>query len=101
MVGLLKFQLYRAAALAGIILLSAGVACWAQTPEEVFANASASHPMSAWIAVPIGIGVLIAIIALCAKFVRNDPCADAAMRGEAGDRPITPIPDGTGHIHFH
>ena len=101
MVGLLKFQLSRAILLAGAILLGAVAACWATTPDQVFASAAASHPMSAWIAVPAAIIGLIIAIVLCAKFVRNNPEIEAQMRAEAGDKPITPVPGADGHIHFH
>ena len=101
MVGLLKFQLHRAILLAGALLLAASAACWAKTPAQVFASAASSHPMSAWIAVPAAIIGLIVVIALCAKFVRNDPEIEAQMRAEAGDKTVTPIPGHDGHIHFH
>ncbi|HXZ67077.1 MAG TPA: hypothetical protein VEH07_00655 [Alphaproteobacteria bacterium] len=106
MVGLLKFQLSRAILLAGVILLAGAVllaasAAWATTPDQVFASAASWHPMSAWIAVPAAIIGLIVIICLCAKFIRNDPYAEAQMRGEAGDGPMTPLPGADGHIHFH
>ncbi|MFZ1990185.1 MAG: hypothetical protein WAW96_10485, partial [Alphaproteobacteria bacterium] len=91
----------RAIALAGFVLLAAGAACWAVTPEEVDAHPEAWQPMSAWIAAPAGIFLLIGIILLCARFVRNNVTADGELRSESGDRPVTPIPDGTGHIHFH
>ena len=101
MVGLLKFQLSRAILLAGAVLFAAGAACWATTPDQVFASAAAWHPMSAWIVVPAAIIGLLVIIGLCAKFVRNNPEIEAQMRAEGGDRPITPVPGADGHIHFH
>ncbi|MFZ1989625.1 MAG: hypothetical protein WAW96_07610 [Alphaproteobacteria bacterium] len=101
MVGLLRFQLSRALFLTGAVLLAAIAAAHAQTPEEVFGSAAPSHPLSAWFVVPTAIIGLLAIICLCAKFIRNDPRADAQIRAEAGDGPMTPFPGADGHIHFH
>ena len=102
MVGLLRIQLSRAVFLAGAILLAAIAVGRAQTPQEVFANDAGSHPMSAWIVVPVALILMTALICLCARFVRRNDYIDAQMRDEAGDRPVTPIPDGDGHIHhFH
>lgn len=101
MVGLLRIQLSRTVLLAGALLLAVVAAGHAQTPEQVFETAASWHPISAWIVVPIALIAMFGLICLCARLVRNNPYADAAMRDEAGDRPITPIPDGSGHIHFH
>lgn len=105
MAGLLRIQFSiqfsRAIFLAAAILLAAIAAGHAQTPEQVFALGASSHPISAWIVVPIALMAMTALIVLCARFIRNNPATDAEMRGEAGDRPITPIPGSDGHIHFH
>ena len=101
MVGLLRFQISRAIFLTGAMLLAAIAVAHAQTPEQVFVTAASSQPMSAWFVVPAAIIGLLIVICVCAKFIRNDPCIDAQMRGEAGDGPMTPLPGADGHIHFH
>ncbi len=90
MVSLLRMQLSRAIFLAGAILLAAIAAGHAQTPQEVFANAAAWHPMSAWIVVPIAFILMSALIWVCSRFIRNNPEIEAQMRLESGDRSVIP-----------